>query len=221
MSRKPASAPKKAPISGEVKAVELQPETEATIREFAQDGPAPPTETVKPRTADQTNDEPNIVDAAFDTRGEEPEDNSDVEARSVDRSDDLRPINDGEQVQLADDAEAVSSSGGVESAGSDREPTGEDVDEATVERIVATDKSSMVSANGVRSKRGNFARKVDVAHETASKAGQAVVAQPGAKKTVLDEMAELDAEIETLRGSLAQKLILQNAQLRALLRRYD
>lgn len=40
-------------------------------------------------------------------------------------------------------------------------------------------------------------------------------------KTILEQMSELDADIAELRQRLAEKLVVQNAQLRKLIERYD
>jgi hypothetical protein len=49
--------------------------------------------------------------------------------------------------------------------------------------------------------------------------GRSSVAQP--PMTFFDELAGLDAEIRQLRRQLAEKLLLQNAQLKQMLERYD
>ncbi|WP_119945014.1 hypothetical protein [Neorhizobium sp. NCHU2750] len=52
----------------------------------------------------------------------------------------------------------------------------------------------------------------------ADEAGRALAAGP---KSILDEMAELDADVAELRRQLAKKLTEQNAQLRKMLARFD
>ncbi|AYD05269.1 hypothetical protein [Neorhizobium sp. NCHU2750] len=55
---------------------------------------------------------------------------------------------------------------------------------------------------------------------TTEPVGEAPVTPTG-PKSVLDEMADLDAEVAALRRQLAKKLSEQNAQLRKMLARYD
>ncbi|WJH37998.1 hypothetical protein N7E02_00815 (plasmid) [Aliirhizobium terrae] len=59
---------------------------------------------------------------------------------------------------------------------------------------------------------------VEQAAETAE--NEALEAASGAK-TLFDEMAELDAEISSLRKQLSEKLIAQNEQLRKMVQRFD
>jgi hypothetical protein len=54
--------------------------------------------------------------------------------------------------------------------------------------------------------------------DQADEAGPALAAGP---KSILDEMAELDADVAALRRQLAKKLAEQNAQLRKMLARFD
>lgn len=57
--------------------------------------------------------------------------------------------------------------------------------------------------------------------QAAGNAEVAVSKTDGEAKTFVDEMAELDAEISSLRKQLSEKLIAQNEQLRKMVQRFD
>ena len=130
----------------------------------------------------------------------------------------------GETPAVALDATpTVSLSGDVEEV---QVPARDEVSQSSAEApaLVPQNERSKQSQRAPQPKRPARAKRtrVDVVAQNTVPSNKAQTAQsPSPRETLLDEAVSLDEEITQLRRQLAQKLDLQNAQLKKLLQRFD